>query len=105
MKTLLLVAGRSKRFWPLAEKNLWSVAGKTLLQHQLDRLAAAGCRDVTVVSGKHNLDMIHALFPSLPLVEQEDLEQGMQGALLSALPSLSGVEKRASFTDSSTRLA
>ncbi len=90
MNVLLLVAGRSRRFWPLEEKSLWPIAGKTLLAHQLERLAAAGCTNVTVVSGKHNLDAIRGLFPSLTLIEQEDLEKGMQGALLSALPKMSG---------------
>ena len=58
MKTLLLVAGRSRRFWPLAEKNLVSICGKTLLEHQIDRLKAAGCSDITLVSVAHNIGKI-----------------------------------------------
>lgn len=90
MHTLLLAAGRSRRFWPLPEKSLVPLLGKTLLEHQLDRLAAGGLKDVTLVSGNHNLEEIALRFPDLPTIEQEDLEKGMQGALLSALPLMNG---------------
>jgi len=87
VKTLLLVAGRSQRFWPLSEKTLFPLCGTNLLALTLQRLAAAGVRDVTVVGGTHNLDLVRPLFPHLPTIEQEDLDLGMRGALLSALPS------------------
>lgn len=86
MKTLLLAAGRSSRFWPLAEKSLFPVAGTSLLELQMKRLKEAGLRDITIVCGKHNKKEIVALFPKTPVIEQKNLDQGMQGALLSALP-------------------
>ncbi|MDD5026420.1 MAG: NTP transferase domain-containing protein [Candidatus Peribacteraceae bacterium] len=86
MKTLLLLAGRSKRFWPLAEKTLFPVCGTNLLAVQIERLRRAGCTDIILVGGSHNLPQASALFPSLPTIEQEDLDLGMRGALLSALP-------------------
>jgi UDP-N-acetylglucosamine diphosphorylase / glucose-1-phosphate thymidylyltransferase / UDP-N-acetylgalactosamine diphosphorylase / glucosamine-1-phosphate N-acetyltransferase / galactosamine-1-phosphate N-acetyltransferase len=86
MKTLLLAAGRSKRFWPLAEKSLFPVAGTSLLQLQIKRLKEAGLHDITIVCGKHNKKEITTLFPKTPVIEQKDLTLGMQGALLSALP-------------------
>ncbi len=89
MQALVLLAGRSTRFWPLREKALWSVGGKTVLEHQLARLKDAGIDNITLVGGTHNLDQVRSLFPSLQLIEQENLELGMQGALLSALPKLS----------------
>src|SRR3989344_4506981 len=86
MKTLLLLAGRSKRFSPLEEKSLWPFLGKPLLTHQMERLKKGGCSDVTLVGGHHNLEEVDRLLPGIPSLEQEDLELGMRGALLSALP-------------------
>lgn len=88
MKTLLLLAGQSKRFWPLSEKPLFPVAGKTLLEHVVDRLTEAGCGDIVFIGGAHNLDEAKQLFPASTMVEQEKLELGMRGALLSALPTV-----------------
>jgi bifunctional UDP-N-acetylglucosamine pyrophosphorylase / glucosamine-1-phosphate N-acetyltransferase len=90
MKTLLLVAGRSRRFWPLSEKALFPICGKPLLSHVIDRLREAGCADIIVVGGKHNLEEVRRLFPQLQTIEQEQLELGMRGALLSALPQIPG---------------
>jgi bifunctional UDP-N-acetylglucosamine pyrophosphorylase/glucosamine-1-phosphate N-acetyltransferase len=88
MHTLLLLAGRSRRFWPLQEKTLWPFLGKPLLTHQLERLKEGGLSDVIFVGGHHNLEAVHALFPRIPAIEQEDLNLGMRGALLSALPQV-----------------
>lgn len=88
MKVLLLLAGRSRRFWPLSEKSLFPVCGKPLLAHQVDRLRDAGCGDITLVAGKHNLEAARRLFPDLACVEQTDLDKGMQGAMLAALPAM-----------------
>ncbi len=90
MKTLLLVAGRSRRFWPLSEKALFPLCGKPLLSHIIERLKEAGCADIIVVGGKHNLEEVRQLFPQLQTIEQEQLELGMRGALLSALPQIPG---------------
>ncbi len=88
MKTLLIVAGRSTRFWPLAEKTLFPLAGKTLLEHQLACLREGGCDDVTLVTGAHNKDEIAERFPNVPQIEQEDLTLGMRGAFLSSLQKI-----------------
>lgn len=88
MKTLLLVAGRSRRFWPLQEKSLFPICGKPLLGHVIERLEAAGCSDIILIGGNHNLQDVRGRFPDLPAIEQEQLELGMRGALLSALPQL-----------------
>ncbi|MDD4319056.1 MAG: NTP transferase domain-containing protein [Candidatus Peribacteraceae bacterium] len=88
MKTFLLAAGRSRRFWPLTEKNFVPLLGKPLLQHQLERLKEGGCKDITVVNGNHNVAQLQTLFPGVPFIEQENLDLGMQGALLSALGGL-----------------
>lgn len=86
MKTLLLLAGRSRRFWPLEEKSLWPFLGRPLLAHQVERLQEGGLRDITFVDGHHNLEQVYNLFSDVPSIEQENLDLGMRGALLSALP-------------------
>ncbi len=88
MHALLLLAGRSRRFWPLSEKALFPLCGKTLLEHQVERLKEGGITDIILVGGAHNLKDAQSVCPSLKAIEQEDLELGMHGALLSALPSL-----------------
>lgn len=85
MHTLLLLAGRSQRFAPLKEKALWPFLGKPLLEHQLERMKEGGLEKITFVGGHHNLEEVHQLFPKIPSIEQEDLDLGMRGALLSAL--------------------
>ncbi len=87
IKTLLLLAGQSKRFAPLAEKALFPIAGKPLIGHIIERLEEAKCGDITLIGGAHNLEEIRTNFPNLKAIEQERLELGMRGALLSALPS------------------
>lgn len=86
MRALLIVAGRSTRFWPLSDKNQWRVAGKALLQHQVERLLEGGCSDIVLVGGAHNMDALRGIFPEYKIIEQADLSLGMRGALLSALP-------------------
>ena len=88
MKALLLLAGQSKRFWPLKEKTLFPVLGKTLLEHQVERLQKGGVKEIVLVGGAHNLAPAKKIFPKLKLIEQEDLTLGMRGALLSALPKI-----------------
>lgn len=85
MRTFLLLAGRSTRFWPLTEKTLFPICGKTILEHQVERLQKAGCTDIVLVGGAHNLEETRTIFPDMPTVEQEDLELGMRGAMLSIL--------------------
>ena len=86
--TLLLLAGRSRRFWPLSEKPLWPFFSKTLLHNQMERLKEGGMEKIIFVGGQHNIEMVHDMFPNVPSIEQEKLELGMRGALLSALPEI-----------------
>lgn len=86
MIAILIAAGQSKRFWPLSEKTLFPVAGTTLLSEQVRRLRSAGLKEIIVVAGKHNKAAFEDMLPTLEIIEQKDLELGMRGALLSALP-------------------
>ena len=88
MKVLLLLAGQSKRFWPLTEKPLFPVVGKALLEHVVNRLEGAGCTEIILIGSKDNLEEAGRLYPKFPIVEQENLNLGMRGALLSSLPAL-----------------
>jgi bifunctional UDP-N-acetylglucosamine pyrophosphorylase/glucosamine-1-phosphate N-acetyltransferase len=90
VRTLLLLAGRSKRFAPLEEKSLWPFFGKPLLTHQMERLKKGKCGEIVLVGGHHNLEEVDHLLPGTPSLEQENLDLGMRGALLSALPSCTG---------------
>ena len=54
MNALILAAGRGRRLWPYTAerpKCLLSLGPQTILEHQLERLAAAGVRQITVVAG------------------------------------------------------
>ena len=54
MKAVILAAGAGTRLGSLTEqipKCLLPIGGRALLDHQLDALAEAGIRDVTVVAG------------------------------------------------------
>jgi MurNAc alpha-1-phosphate uridylyltransferase len=54
MKVMILAAGRGERMRPLTDhtpKPLLQVAGKSLLQHHLERLSAAGFTDVIINLG------------------------------------------------------
>ncbi|MEZ4254501.1 MAG: phosphocholine cytidylyltransferase family protein [Polyangiales bacterium] len=54
MKAIILVAGVSRRLFPLTEhrpKCLLEVAGKTILDHQLEALRSVGVREVCLVLG------------------------------------------------------
>jgi UDP-N-acetylglucosamine diphosphorylase / glucose-1-phosphate thymidylyltransferase / UDP-N-acetylgalactosamine diphosphorylase / glucosamine-1-phosphate N-acetyltransferase / galactosamine-1-phosphate N-acetyltransferase len=88
MQVILILAGRSTRFWPLSEKSFFPIAGTTLIETQIARLKEAGLKDITLVTGAHNKVETKKLFPKLTIVEQKDLDLGMRGALLSALPKM-----------------
>jgi len=86
VKTLVLIAGQSKRFWPLTEKTLFPLCGTNLLELTTQRLKQAGCEDIILVGGAHNLADVAQHYPAYQTIEQKDLSLGMRGALLSALP-------------------
>jgi glucose-1-phosphate thymidylyltransferase long form len=79
-KGVILAAGNGKRLQPLTRtkpKPLVSVGGRTLLQHNLDKMVAAGIDNVIIVIPKATTPQLSAFlkghYPdiSLQLVEQE----------------------------------
>lgn len=88
MKTLVLLAGQSTRFWPLRDKSLFPVCGKTLVEWQIDRLKEAGCDDIAIVANHENEAAVRRILPDFEVFVQEDQTLGTCGALLSALPQI-----------------
>ena len=86
MKTLLLAAGRSRRVKPIEDKNFLKFAGKTLLEHQLDTLKRVGLTDILIVGGAHNREKLEELSKpyNAKILVQENLDEGMAGAVLAA---------------------
>lgn len=78
MKAVILAAGRSTRLYPLTldrPKCLLEVAGKTLLEHQMDALAKCGIDELVIVTGylreqiEEKIDEVKARYPfSIPVV-------------------------------------
>lgn len=93
MKVVILAAGRSKRMQPVPDKNFLNFCGKPLLWHQLSILTKESFEDFVLIGGKHNLADLKKLAGKFrkatnlamkfKVVEQEDLEAGMAGAVLS----------------------
>jgi len=86
MKTLILAAGRSRRAKPIEDKNFLTFCGKTLIEHQLQALTHAGLTDILIMSGAHNIERLQELANpfNAKVLEQENLDEGMAGAILSA---------------------
>lgn len=60
-----------------------------MIQRQVERLKLSGFNEIIIIAGSHNLKKLKKLFPEdIKIIEQEDLSQGMAGAVLSAAPLL-----------------
>lgn len=57
---VLLAAGQSTRFWPLADKNLFKFCGQPLLGWQLKKIKQFG-RKIFIVTNEQNFDPIKSL--------------------------------------------
>jgi len=88
-QALILAGGDSSRFWPLANKQLFSFLGKTLIEHQIEAIKPYVGRIYVVVSeavGRHlkNID------ESINVLKQTQFKKGMAGAILSAQKKIDG---------------
>lgn len=94
MKTLVLAAGRSRRVKPIEDKNFLKFAGRTLLEHQLDTLKRVGLTDLLIVGGAHNKEKLEELGKpyNAKILIQENLDEGMAGAVLTAEKELTDGE-------------
>lgn len=84
MQALLLAAGRSRRFWPLPDKNFLRFGEQTLIEQQIENLKKSGVKKFIIVGGRHNLKQLKKLFPRHQVLEQKRLGAGMAGAVLTA---------------------
>lgn len=87
MKALVLAAGRSKRMKPIEDKNFLEFLGRPLLLWQVEMVKNAGFKEIVIVGGEHNLEKVRELFDGfegaeVEVVEQENLDAGMCGAVL-----------------------
>ncbi|HPO05536.1 MAG TPA: sugar phosphate nucleotidyltransferase [Candidatus Gracilibacteria bacterium] len=93
MQAVLLCAGKSTRIAPLVDKVLLKIAGKTVLEHQIENLTKIGLRDFVIVANAENLLTIQNLCQKLQtkvsrfqFTIQEDFNLGIYGALKKASP-------------------
>lgn len=87
IQVLILAGGVGRRFWPLTKsKYLFSFLGKTLIEHNLDKLQRAGfTRVIIAVTPEAKPSLPTFNYPNLDIqtVVQEEAN-GMSGALLAA---------------------
>jgi len=81
MKAVILAAGRSKRMKPIQDKNFIKFLGKPLIEYQIASIKNAGFEDIILIGGAHNLEALKGL--GLTVIEQENLDEGMAGAMMS----------------------
>lgn len=88
MLAVLLAAGRSKRLWPIEDKNFLSFLGKPLIQHQIELLQKVGCSKIGVVGGTHNVIALKQVAQQcggqISVILQKDLDTGLAGGVLTA---------------------
>jgi N-acetyl-alpha-D-muramate 1-phosphate uridylyltransferase len=97
MKAMVLAAGRGERMRPLSDvtpKPLLQVAGKSLIQHHLDALAAAGIHEVVINLAWHGAQIRNALGDgsqfgmSITYSDEGDHALETGGGIHRALPAL-----------------
>lgn len=88
MHAIIIIGGKSRRFWPLTEKALFPIAGKSLLEHQIDRLRGAGITAITIVANGQNVAQVQAKAQGCRVVEQPANTIGMHWACKAALQEL-----------------
>lgn len=81
---LLLAGGKSKRFWPLPDKNLMKYLGKPLIYWQIEKLKRLGFKKIVVVENKENVQSVEGI----KIVVQKG--EGLAAAVFSAADYLSG---------------
>lgn len=95
MKALLLCGGIGKRMFPLTEdKLLLKFLGKTLLQHQVEKLREAGLNEIVLVANPQNKDNIEEVIKGISEIKVswaiQNKPLGIADALQSAEGSLVG---------------
>lgn len=82
---MVLAGGSNSRFWPLHGKSLLRFCGRTLIEHQLDAFAEAGCVEAVVVaspSTEADVRAATARYGERVTVAVQQTPRGMGDALL-----------------------
>ena len=93
MKAILLAAGNSTRTWPILNKNFLNFNGEPLFVQLIKNAQKGGLNEFIIVGQKDNIqayqDLLCAYDIQASFVIQKNLSQGMAGAILCALETLS----------------
>ena len=84
---IILAGGSNSRFWPLKGKSLLRFCGRTLIEHQLDAFAEAGCFEAIIVASPETEAAVReaaARYGEGVTVAIQDVPRGMGDALLVA---------------------
>lgn len=85
---LILAAGKSTRTWPIEEKIFVEFLGKTIFQHQIETLLAAGISDFCIIGNEQNItrlkDICSELSGKFSFGIQENLDEGQRGGILAS---------------------
>jgi len=84
---LILAGGKSERFWPLSDKNLFKLFGKTLIEYQVQELRQAGFTKIGIVGNEGNINEFKKI-PQVAVILQKGRGQG--AAILSAKDFIRG---------------
>lgn len=84
---LILAAGKSTRFWPLNDKNLFKFLGKQLINYQIEEIRKSGFPDIGIVGNEENINEFKKI-PNLTVFLQKGKGQG--AAILSAKEFITG---------------
>lgn len=84
MKVILLASGSSSRMWPLQNKTELVFCGKTLLQHQIERILRLDVTEIILVTNPQ-LQQVHEQYRSqcqgITIAVQEDSQSGIRGGI------------------------
>ena len=89
---ILLAGGKSTRFWPLSDKNLFSFLGKTITEHQIERFLPYA-QKLTIVANSENRTAIQEItqkFNAKNIQVVTQTGEGQGAALLSCRGLVSG---------------
>jgi NDP-sugar pyrophosphorylase family protein len=90
---VILAGGSNSRMWPLRGKSLLRFAGRTLIEHQLDAFAEAGCREAVIVASPEteaDVRAVTAAYGESVRVAVQPQPRGMGDAVLVAAAALGG---------------
>ncbi len=92
MQIILLAAGTSSRLKPISDKNLLHFCGKSLVQHQVERLQEINPEKIIIVGNKFNLAKLKLIFSNqnnIEFAEQSNLNNSQVDRVLAGAKKVS----------------